>query len=185
MRRRWRSVAILGGLIALWVLVEALGLTAPETRSAKGETIAVRDGDTLRIGKDDHRLTGIDAPEYKQLCKDARGGDWPCGKAAREALAAAVRGHVITCEISARDDYGRAVATCTDERGTDLARTMAASGLVVSDDGWVRGPYADEADAARAAKRGIWAGSFETPADYRAAHPRRESFAVDSPGNAR
>ncbi|MFM9977933.1 MAG: thermonuclease family protein [Sphingomonadaceae bacterium] len=185
MRQHWRSVAFLGGLFAIWVTLKALGLTAPETRSAKGETIAVRDGDTLRIGGDDHRLSGIDAPEYRQLCKDARGRDWPCGKAARAALAAAVRGHTITCVISARDDYGRAVASCTDERGADLAEAMIVTGLAISDDGWMRGPYADQADAAKTARRGLWAGRFETPADYRAAHPKRESFAVDSSENAR
>ncbi len=180
-RRRWREIAFLFGLFAVWIALETFGTGAPETRSASGAAIIVRDGDTLSIGRIDHRLHGIDAPEYAQTCTDAKGQQAMCGKLARTALAGLAKGRTITCTARARDRYQRVVATCTDERGRDLAQAMAEAGMATSLDGFAPGPYADVVEAARAAKRGLWAGRFDPPADWRAAHPRRESFAVDSP----
>lgn len=181
MTRRWRQIAILIGLIAVWLLLDTLGIGAPETRSASGTAVIVRDGDTLSIDRIDHRLHGIDAPEYAQSCTDAKGAQTPCGKLARTALAGLVKGRTITCTAQARDRYHRIVATCADERGRDLAQAMAEAGMAASLDGFTPGPYADAVAAARTARRGLWAGRFDPPADWRAAHPRRESFAVDSP----
>ncbi|MEP9353940.1 hypothetical protein ABLE93_10120 [Xanthobacter sp. KR7-65] len=51
----------------------------------------------------------------------------------------------------------------------DLADRMVRAGLALA---YLRHDH-DAAEAeARAARRGIWAGGFEAPADYRAAHPR-------------
>jgi endonuclease YncB( thermonuclease family) len=171
-RRSAVSFLLLAGLVALWLYPEGFGLGAMETRSATGDSIIVRDGDTLTIGALDHRLNGIDAPEYSQICKDEAGQDWPCGKEARTALAALVTGHSITCEERARDKYGRAVATCRDEQGRDLSRTMVERGLAVSFGGFAEGPYADEEADAKASKRGLWRGSFEMPSSWRAGHSR-------------
>ncbi len=169
---RGRSAAFLLMLLTAWAVIEAYGLNAPETRSADGRSIVVRDGDTLRIGDTDVRLDGIDAPEYAQICKDGTGKDWPCGRIARTALAGLVAGHIITCEARARDEYSRIVAICRDERGNDLAAAMAAQGLAISPGWFGDGPYGGEANAAKSARRGIWAGRFDLPADWRASHPR-------------
>ena len=171
-RRSGGTLLLLAALTLLWLYPEWFGLGAAETRSANGGMIVVRDGDTLTIGTLDYRLHGIDAPEYSQICKDESGLDWPCGKAARLALEALVKGHSIICEVRARDNYGRAVATCRDELGRDLSRAMAEQGLAVSFGGFGEGPYADEEGEAKAAKRGLWRGSFEPPASWRADHPR-------------
>jgi endonuclease YncB( thermonuclease family) len=179
-KRRWRQVAIVTGILALWLLLNTLGVGAPETRSASGAAVIVRDGDTMSIGGLDHRLHGIDAPEYAQTCTDAIGALVPCGKLARAALAGLAKGHTITCTARARDRYKRIVATCTDERGRDLAAAMAEAGMAASLNGFAPGPYADAVAAARAARRGFWAGRFDPPAGWRAAHSNRESFAVDS-----
>lgn len=183
MRRRWRQFAWLAGLFAVGIVLEILDIGAPETRTATGAAVIVRDGDTLAISGIDHRLHGIDAPEYAQTCVDAKGRLSPCGKAARAALAGLVKGRTITCTARARDRYQRIVAACTNERGRDLAATMAEAGMAASLDGYAPGPYADRVAAAQAAKRGLWAGRFDPPAQWRAAHPRRESFAVDSAGH--
>lgn len=172
MRRRWRSIAFLAVLLTAWAVIEVFGLNAPELRSASGVDIVVRDGDTLRIGGADVRLDGIDAPEYLQICKDGGAKDWPCGKAARTALAKLVADRTIMCETRARDEYGRSVAICRDERGTDLGAAMAAQGLAISPGWFGDGPYGGEANAAKEAKRGIWAGQFDLPVDWRAKHLR-------------
>ena len=180
MRRRWRSIVFVVFLVAAWVVIDAFDLNAPEMWSARGVNIVVRDGDTLRIGDADVRLDGIDAPEYVQICKDGSDKDWPCGKAARTALANLVADRTITCEARARDEYGRSVAICRDERGTDLSAGMATQGLAISPGWFGDGPYSGEVNAAKEAKRGIWAGQFDLPVDWRAKHPRQKAAPLAS-----
>ncbi len=147
-------------------------MSSPPTHAAKGEAITIRDGDTITIGAQDFRLHGIDSPEYNQICKDAANNALPCGKAARAELAGLVRGHTIACEGRAKDKYQRTVATCRDETGRDLSRTMAERGLAVSFGGFAEGPYAAEEADAKRARRGLWSGSFDPPSSWRAEHPR-------------
>jgi endonuclease YncB( thermonuclease family) len=175
-RRFFRRLGIIAAFLllgALWLYPEVFGLSSDgPTQSASGDTIKVRDGDTLTIGTQDHRLHGIDAPEFKQICKDAKGADWACGKVARAEMQALIKGHTIACEERARDKFHRIVATCRDESGRDLARTMAERGLAVSFGGFAEGPYgAEEADA-KTAKRGLWQGGFDPPSSWRSGHPR-------------
>jgi endonuclease YncB( thermonuclease family) len=171
--RRFGVMALLLLLGALWLFPEFFGLMSEgPTQAATGDKIVVRDGDTLTIGTQDHRLHGIDAPEFAQICQDAAGADWPCGKLARVEMQGLVKGHVISCEERAHDKYQRIVATCRDEVGRDLARTMAERGLAVSFGGFSEGPYATEEADAKAAKRGLWQGRFDPPSSWRTGHPR-------------
>ena len=48
--------------------------------------VKVIDGDSIFIGKREIRLSGIDAPEYKQPCYNAAGKAYPCGELAFRAL---------------------------------------------------------------------------------------------------
>ena len=166
--RKVLLVLLLCGLATAWTLTDIRG----ETRSAHGDTIAVRDGDTLTIAGVDHRLHGIDAPEYQQICRDVRGKDWPCGLAARAALVALIKGKTLTCEERARDKYTRVVATCLDSAGRDIARALAEQGMAISMDGFSEGPYATEVEMARAKKLGIWQGIFDPPSTWREQHVR-------------
>lgn len=171
--RRWGSILFLVILLALWLYPEWLGLSkARPTRSADGAAIIVRDGDTLTIDKQDIRLHGIDAPEFAQICKTAAGSDWPCGKLARAELVALIAGRKLTCEERAHDKYQRVVATCLDDKGSDIAKTMIERGLAVSFGGFAKGPYADEEALAHTAKRGLWQGAFDPPSSWRTSHPR-------------
>ncbi len=170
--RRFVPVLLLFVLGALWLLPERFGLPGKPAHPVDGATVIVRDGDTLFAAGQDYRLHGIDAPEYEQPCKTATGTDWQCGKEARTELAALVRGRKLTCEERARDKYGRIVATCVDDKGNDIARIMAERGFAVSFGGFGDGPYAGEEAIAKAARRGLWQGSFEAPASWRATHPR-------------
>ncbi len=170
--RRWiKKLAVLIGLIlivAAWLVFDQPTVT----RSAKGEAIIIRDGDTLSIAGLDHRLHGIDAPEYRQSCQRADGSEWPCGKAAREALVSLTKGKTLACEELARDKYQRVVARCLDGEGRDLAQIMASGGMAISLDGFAEGPYADDAQAARQAKRGVWQGRFVEPILWREAQEK-------------
>jgi endonuclease YncB( thermonuclease family) len=171
--RRWGSILLLVALGIVWLFPEWFGRASRRpTRTIDGAAVTIRDGDTITVGRQDYRLNGIDAPEFKQMCKTAAGIDWPCGQQARNELAARVTGRTLTCEERARDKYNRIVATCIDDRGDDIARIMIERGLAVSFGGFADGPYAAEEAKARTARRGVWQGAFDPPASWRATHPR-------------
>ncbi len=155
-------------LLSLWMYSDTV--FPPEVISAP--SAKVRDGDTLTMGEKTFRLYGVDAPEYRQTCKDAQGKDWPCGKAARAQLDAYVLSGNITCTPQAVDRYSRAVARCSSATVPDLSHAMVHAGLAISPEGRGAGPYADAQEDARKAKRGIWQGGFMMPDAYRTANPR-------------
>jgi endonuclease YncB( thermonuclease family) len=169
--RRFLTLFLLLLLCALWLFPEYFGLQGRESVTASGENVVVRDGDTLTIAKQDYRLHGIDAPEFSQVCKDAKDRDWLCGKLARAEMVSLTQGHQLTCEDQARDKYQRIVATCRDEKAVDIGEKMVDRGLAVSFGGFGEGPYAEQEADAKSAKRGLWQGQFEPPSSWRAKHP--------------
>lgn len=168
MIRRITPWLLLAGLFGFWLYGDAL--FPPEKVHA--ERAAIRDGDTMLLGDQTIRLYGIDAPEYHQNCKDGNGKDWPCGTAARLQLAALAASGSIICAPQAQDRYGRTVARCSSAGVPDMAAAMTSAGLAVSPAERGTAAYAQEEADARSAKRGIWQGVFQIPAQWRAAHPR-------------
>lgn len=157
--RRW---VVLVGLLAVAVLADRIrqsGLPAEVTGTPR-----LVDGDSFRLGVHEVRLVGIDAPEGRQTCT-RQGASWDCGEAARRELARLVVGAVISCSVEERDEHGRLLAVCR-AGGRDLNREMVALGLAVA-----YGRYRDAEQEARGANRGLWAGEFERPRDWR----RRQS----------
>ncbi len=128
----------------------------------------VLDGDTLLIAGEKLRLTGVDAPEADQICR-RDGRDWPCGREAVRSLRRHLGDEVIHCRSRARDNFGRSVVTCTKKDGTDINAWLVREGWAITDG--FAAPYAAEEREAKAAKRGIWSGTFDNPADWRRLHP--------------
>ena len=159
---------LLAAIVGVWAFGDRL--FPPELITAKSATIT--DGDTLVVSRTTFRLYGIDAPEYRQTCKDAREIDWGCGKTARTELARLAKSGEITCEPRAEDKYGRKVAKCGNEAVPDFAQAMAEAGLAISPAERGSAPYEAEQDSARRAKRGIWQGTFDDPVNWRTSHPR-------------
>lgn len=141
---------------------------------------AVHDGDTLALGPVRVRLHGIDAPELDQTCTHLDGRVWPCGRAARDRLAALAASRDFGCRAQERDAYGRVVGTCFAD-GRDVNRLMVAEGYA-----WAyrhfSSDYIPEEDAARVAARGIWNGEAQAAWDFRAEGWRQAagSTAADS-----
>lgn len=71
----------------------------------------------------------------------------------------------VTCKPQERDAdrYGRAIAVCSTTRTRDLNGWLVENGLAVAYREYSKAYVAAE-DAARAAKLGIWKGTFEYPA---------------------
>lgn len=149
------------GAVAVVVGLVALLQTPAAPLTGRAEII---DGDTLRIGATRIRLTGLDAPELDQTCAGASGSEWSCGMEAKSFAVGVVGQGPVTCLGSGRDRYGRMLAKCA-VAGGDLGQAIVAAGWAVADR-----DYVGEEAAARDAKRGIWAGTFIAPAEWRRNH---------------
>lgn len=126
------------------------------------------DGDTLSM---DFRLLGIDAPEKRQLC-GLKAGCWPCGKAAQDFLARALRGSDVQITLVKRRTYGRQVATAAIA-GEDLGDRLIAAGLAIPQPQYLKNDperaarYETSFAAARATSVGMHQGRWIEPARWR------------------
>ncbi len=167
LRRHFRSLDLLTAfavLAVLFALAHHLSRRWGSERDVVGPAFAI-DGDTLEVAGRRVRLAGIDAPELHQTCGNPA-QQWPCGSAARVALATAVERGLVRCAGRSQDVYHRLVAICRVGE-VDLAGELVRAGLALS-----AGRYGALEAEARATREGIWSGPFERPADWRAAHPR-------------
>lgn len=157
---------LLAGTAAFWPEADArlLGSPAPTVEGVA----RVIDGDTLEIRGQRIRLHGIDAPEHDQRCRDARGRTWTCGRRARRELQNLAGHRYTACYRRDVDRYGRLVARClAGER--DLALQLVRHGLAVA---YLRysWDYVLPQIEAWADARGLWAGDFDMPEDWRRRH---------------
>jgi endonuclease YncB( thermonuclease family) len=159
-RTAYDALKLLAVLVIALLLLQHFGIV-----DVVPGNVSVIDGDSLREGQTEIRLYGIDAPEYRQICRDAVRAEFPCGKRAAEELRRLVRGAEIKCQSLETDRYGRAVSTC-HVGPLDINREMVARGWAVA---FIQfgSEYVLVEKQARAARRGLWAGSFEEPSLYR------------------
>ena len=129
----------------------------------KGSAIVV-DGDSLRIGDTSIRLFGIDAPERNQSCM-RDGVSRLCGAEASSKLRALTEGADVECYRVDTDRYGRIVAVC-HAGDIELGAAMVLSGLAVAFTKY-GGEYVKHNAFARESHRGLWAGEFVFPWDWR------------------
>jgi endonuclease YncB( thermonuclease family) len=127
----------------------------------------VIDGDTITVARVRIRLLGVDAPESGQSCADAAGKRWYCGHAATRALVRHLAGRLLSCAGSAFDRYRRVLAVCRLPDGSDVNAWLVQEGWALT---YHSGVYRAQEAEARAAKRGIWVGSFIPPWEWRRRH---------------
>ena len=141
------------------------------------------DGGTLLLRGVEVQLFGMDAVEADQVCQDAAGADYPCGRRATHALQTLLRGGEVVCfPLFAINDH-RVVAVCEladgsadvpssplefmqEGRTLNLSRLMIARGHALSVG--IGGQFfrADQ-DEAQRQRIGIWQGSFQPPSAWR------------------
>jgi endonuclease YncB( thermonuclease family) len=150
----WSSVVFLAFAgVALYVFGR------PAQRDLTGSAEAI-DGDSLRLNGQEIRLKGVDAPELMQTCRISE-REVPCGREARQHLRRMLQSGLVTCLAYEQDRYGRLLGECR-VRGIDINAAMVRDGHAVA-----FGDYQREEAEAQQSYRGIWAGSFERPRDYR------------------
>lgn len=170
--RRWRGpvVALAGALMV--AALSGLGLppdlmgSAPREQdwSALAAEVRVVDGDTLRLGDRTLRLAAVDAPERGQSCTDSAGRWFDCGAAAAEALSRLVNGRSVVCRVQGRDRFGRGLGYC-HAGGAELNSGLVSAGWALAYDSDVAMTVLET--EARLAGRGLWAGGFTRPEEWR------------------
>ena len=146
-------------LLPILLLVFSVGVGADVTGSVR-----VTDGDSIKIGNTRVRLHGIDAPERKQSCKK-NSHTWRCGSEATSRLRGMVDGREVHCKGNRKDRYGRLLAVCF-VNGTNVNAAMVQFGLALAYRKYSSAYVSQQRDAKRA-KRGLWAGEFVAPWDWR------------------
>lgn len=168
--RRYLEYALtLAALLVLLVVVDRIN--RGETRRLSGEAI-VNDGDTITVKGERLRLRGIDAPEFSQTCQ-RNGASYACGRESSRSLGVLVRSGALHCDGWERDKFDRLLVVCR-AGDVDINRRQVENGWAVA-----YGDYADAERAARQAKRGLWAGEFERPRDFRDRHGHEAESAHD------
>ena len=149
-----------------FIVLFVLSLLSTTTYAANlsGEARIV-DGDTIWIGKMKIRLHGIDAPETRQECLSRDGHPYRCGVASTDSLRILVGSEPVRCEGDKYDRYKRLIAVCYS--GTvNLNAEMVRQGWALAYRRYSK-DYISAEKEAQEAKRGMWAGEFEPPWEWR------------------
>ena len=149
--------------IVLLVIITLHTMAAATAADVAGNARIV-DGDTIAFGSVIVRLYGIDAPENGQDCMRASGKKYNCGLAAEKHLKRLARGRA-QCSGNQFDDYGRLIGIC-ESGGKEVNRAMVLAGWALAFRKFSDTYVAEEADA-KAGGRGIWAGEFQPPWEFR------------------
>jgi endonuclease YncB( thermonuclease family) len=158
---------VLAGALVIQALQRANHRSVAELHGDIVGKARMIDGDTIDIAGSRIRLQGIDAPETDQTCTDTSNRKWLCGRAATRALIALIAGRPLKCETSGLDRYRRVLAVCALPDGSDVNAWMVRQGWALA---YYSDAYRGEEAEAHAAKRGIWAGSFMPPWEWRHRH---------------
>lgn len=142
-------------------LIVLLMLLLPSMVQAK---VKVIDGDSIVVDGVERRLSGIDAPEYNQICFDAKNKEYQCGQMAMSYLKKLVN-NKIKCKTLTTDRYKRKVSECK-VGNLNINEEMVRQGMAVSYNQYEQG-YDKAAKQAKDAKLGIWQGRFIKPELFR------------------
>jgi endonuclease YncB( thermonuclease family) len=176
-RRWWKRGAL--GALGLLVLAALMMLALPAP--VRADRYQVYDGDTLEVVPGNcllaHfrlrcptqrlRLTGVDAFERMQTCRDANGGLLYCGAIATGRLNQLVAMPGFGCQVDEEfvDRHAREFAVCFVS-GKDVGAILVSEGLAFAYGRRTR--YVAIEEEAKREKRGAWGyGSFVRPQFWR------------------
>ena len=134
------------------------------TNSVYADQLTVTDGDTIRIGEERIRFSGIDAPELKQTCLYQE-IEFNCGEFSKNLLIEKIADQEVSCIRESKDQYGRTLAECfvgKDSLSSYLVREGYAFAYRKYSDKFI----ADE-EHAQSKGNGMWSMQFIFPWEYR------------------
>jgi len=156
-----------------------LGLATATTAAEVRGIARVIDGDTIEVQSTVIRLYGIDAAEDGQSCTDSAGKTYSCGKHAEKILSALLQQPVI-CVGKNYDQYNRLIGVC-QSNNIEINSQMVYMGWALAYRKYSL-DYIQEEKKAKDEHRGMWAGHFDTPSDYRASKWKAAVTQSDRPG---
>ena len=130
----------------------------------KANQLTVTDGDTIRMGDERIRFSGIDAPEIKQTCihKEL---EFYCGEFSKNLLIEKIADQEVNCIRESKDQYGRTLAECF------VGKESLSSYLVREGYAFAYRKYSDkfiaDEEYAQSKGNGMWSMEFLFPWDYR------------------
>ena len=134
------------------------------TNSVYADQLTVTDGDTIRIGEERIRFSGIDAPEMKQTCIYQE-IEFNCGEFSKNLLIEKIADQEVSCIRERIDQYGRTLAECF------VGKESLSSYLVREGYAFAYRKYSDkfiaDEEYAQSKGNGMWSMEFLFPWDYR------------------
>ena len=131
---------------------------------AKANQLSVTDGDTIRIGDERIRFSGIDAPEINQTCVHQE-LEFNCGEFSKNLLIKKIADKEISCIRESKDQYGRTLAECFAGKES-LSSYLVREGYAFAYRKYSKKFITDEVYAKRN-KKGMWSMEFVFPWDFR------------------
>ena len=132
--------------------------------SANSDQLIVTDGDTIRIGDERIRFSGIDAPEIKQTCIYQE-IEFKCGEFSKNLLIKKISNQQLSCIRESKDQYGRTLAECF------VGKESLSSYLVREGYAFAYRKYSDkfiaDEEYAQSKGNGMWSMEFLFPWDFR------------------
>lgn len=132
--------------------------------SANSDLLIVTDGDTIRIGDERIRFSGIDAPEIKQTCIYQE-IEFKCGEFSKNLLIEKISNQQVSCIRENTDQYGRTLAECF------VGKESLSSYLVREGYAFAYRKYSDkfipDEEYAQSKGNGMWSMDFMFPWDFR------------------
>ena len=128
------------------------------------DSLRVVDGDTIVLNGEKIRISGIDAPELKQMCMN---GDEKvfCGKTAKMILVKKIGNQTPECIREGKDVYKRTLAECFIN-GVSLSSFLVRSGYAFAYRKYSDKFIKDE-EFAKENKLGMWSMKSQYPWDFR------------------
>ena len=134
------------------------------TYSVHADKLTVTDGDTIRIGEERIRFSGIDAPEMKQNCIYQE-IEFNCGEFSKNLLIEKIADQEVSCIRESKDQYGRTLAECF------VGKESLSSYLVREGYAFAYRKYSDkfiaDEEYAQSKGNGMWSMQFLFPWDFR------------------
>jgi len=137
--------------------------SSSHSKTISGKAI-VTDGDSFKIGINNIRLHGIDAPEFNQTCLK-NNTEWNCGKKAFSILFDLLNLKKIKCKILNQDRFDRYIAICY-LKNLNINQYMVKNGWAIAYR-YYSLDYIKEEEFAKKNKYGIWGGTFIEPYIFR------------------